>query len=209
VRVDPSQFVIRSGTAVFSVWLIMNWLGVVRDRWFGPTRQTDPVWVRRFGHTHAAFLWGLDLSTGFTTQSTYAGYWLLPLVVLLTADPVVGATSYVLFAIARAAPIVGSPVLPKGSRRPVGQSRLWRSPPDTRASTHRGGQGNGRPLLSAALHRPPCGVRMVTSSRSLEELNRPQVLPEREQNEGRGGGSIAKLVARCPGIVRANFAITR
>lgn len=113
-RVVGTTLAITVGIALFALWLILGSLGLVQRRRIGPSRQTNPVWRRRFGTTRAAFLWGVDLSTGFTTQSTYAGFWLLPLVVMLVANPAVGAISYLTFSLTRAMPIALSPILPGG-----------------------------------------------------------------------------------------------
>lgn len=77
----------------------------------GMRRQTHPVWPHTFGRTTAALLWGLDLGTNLTTQSTYFASWLLPLLVLLAGDPDTGVASYLLFATLRTAPVVIGPLI--------------------------------------------------------------------------------------------------
>lgn len=100
---------------IFALWILGTSTGVFRPRRIGPARQTNPVWPRTFGWTAAAFLWGLDLGSGLTTQSTYTSYWLLPTLVVAAADPIIGAWSYLAFAAARALPILLGPVLPAES----------------------------------------------------------------------------------------------
>lgn len=98
----------------FSVWLILATLGVVRERRLGPSRQTHPAWVRTIGRERAAFLWGIDLGSGLTTIVTYPGFWLLPMVVALSGDPLLGMISFGLYSMARSAPVVLGPLLAPG-----------------------------------------------------------------------------------------------
>jgi hypothetical protein len=60
----------------------------------------------------AAFLWGIDLGTGFTTQSTHPSVWLLPIAVLVTAEPMLGIGMYLLFNFVRGFPVLLGPLLP-------------------------------------------------------------------------------------------------
>jgi hypothetical protein len=104
--------VMRACIVAFAIWLVLASLGVV-PRWhIGPWRQTHPLWRWRFGPTLAALLWGLDLGSGFTTQSTHPSFWLLPMAVLVQADPILGMFTYLAFNLVRAAPVLVGPLLP-------------------------------------------------------------------------------------------------
>jgi hypothetical protein len=104
---------LRAAIGVFALWVLLVGFDVVSEHRLGPARQTHPAWARRFGRVQAAFLWGLDLGTGLTTQSTYVGYWLLPLAVLAAGQPAVGLAAYLVFSLTRSAPVVLGPILPK------------------------------------------------------------------------------------------------
>jgi len=55
-------------------------------------RQTNHLWVKRFGPTVAALLWGADLGFTFTTWFTYAGGAIVIVLAFASSQPTVGMT---------------------------------------------------------------------------------------------------------------------
>ena len=78
--------------AVFGIALAMCDFGVAGAHTPTLHRQTYPVWWRTFGRTPALFLWGFDLGLGFTTIRVASLYWIVALIVVALASPLVGAT---------------------------------------------------------------------------------------------------------------------
>jgi hypothetical protein len=82
-------------------------LGVVRYPLPQFRRQTHKTWRSRYGPVRAAWLWGLDLGSGLTTLVLYAGYWLLPVAIVLRGAVGYGAAVLGLFACGRVVAIGG------------------------------------------------------------------------------------------------------
>jgi hypothetical protein len=79
-------------------------------------RQTEGLWVKRFGDRAAAILWGLDLGLVFTTWLNFSGAWLLAAVAFLSGEPLFGAALFVAYWLGRALPVWVGPLLMKSAR---------------------------------------------------------------------------------------------
>jgi hypothetical protein len=79
-------------------------------------RQTEGLWVKRFGDRAAAILWGLDLGLVFTTWLNFSGAWLLAAVAFLSGQPLFGAALFVAYWLGRALPVWVGPLLMKSAR---------------------------------------------------------------------------------------------
>lgn len=78
-------------TAVLGIGLACCDFGIGGARTLTLRRQTCPVWWRTLGRHWAVFLWGLDLGLGFTTIRVASLYWIVFLMVILFASPLLGA----------------------------------------------------------------------------------------------------------------------
>jgi hypothetical protein len=104
---------VAGAAAVIAVAMLaaVKELGWVRVPMPEPRRQTNEVWVRRFGLRPAVILWGLDIGATVMTRFTFAGTWAIVLLPLLLADPVLGAMALLAVWLGRAAPVWVVPFL--------------------------------------------------------------------------------------------------
>jgi hypothetical protein len=79
-------------------------------------RQTEGLWVKRFGDRAAAILWGLDLGLVFTTWLNFSGAWLLAVVAFLSGDPLFGAALFVAYWLGRALSVWVGPLLMESAK---------------------------------------------------------------------------------------------
>jgi hypothetical protein len=77
--------------AILGIGLACCDFGIGGARTLTLWRQTCPVWWRTLGQHRAVFLWGLDLGLGFTTIRVASLYWIVFLMVILIASPLLGA----------------------------------------------------------------------------------------------------------------------
>jgi hypothetical protein len=67
-----------------------------------PKRQTSRMWARSFRGPIAPALWGADLGLTFTTRLTFAGPWVLGIVVLAASNALLGVGVFVAYWVGRA-----------------------------------------------------------------------------------------------------------
>ena len=67
-------------------------LGALRFRLPQRDCQTNRTWVRDYGWTSAAAMWGFHIGLGFATVITYGGYYALLGLVVMFGEPLYGAT---------------------------------------------------------------------------------------------------------------------
>jgi hypothetical protein len=74
-------------------------------------RQTEGLWVKRWGGTAAPILWGLDLGLTFSTWLTFSGAWVLAVLAVLLGSPAFGAGLFVAYWLGRALSVWIAPLL--------------------------------------------------------------------------------------------------
>jgi MFS family permease len=74
-------------------------------------RATRDAWARRWGHRRAAFAWGIDIGSFFTTWLTFAGAWWFVLVVALSGDVLLACGLMAAYWAGRAAVVWVGPLL--------------------------------------------------------------------------------------------------
>jgi hypothetical protein len=104
---DAGRFVLASAAGV----LVLHEIRVVRLPIPPIRRQTRKMWRLRFGPTRAAFLWGADLSLGFTTYVNFTSYWILAATCVLVASPMASALIMVGYGLGRILLVASGPLL--------------------------------------------------------------------------------------------------
>lgn len=97
----------------YGAWVSAAAFGWVPQPPRGISRQTNPVWFRRFGPVRASAMWGLDLGSMLSTQPTARIERALPLAVFWLGDATVGSVAFLTWATLRMIPIVLGPLLPE------------------------------------------------------------------------------------------------
>jgi hypothetical protein len=104
-------FVFGASTVIV-LTLTMQELSVLRRPAMRMHRQTSQRWRSRTHPWRAAFLWGVDLGMGATTQRPYASFWALLFAVLaISLQPYQTVVVMMLFGVGRAATVWTGPLL--------------------------------------------------------------------------------------------------
>jgi hypothetical protein len=82
---------VLSGAIFLGSVLAARELRIIRFRLPERRLQTEKAWMHQFGVLGASTMWGIHLSLGFFTRINYGGFWLLSMLAIGLANPLVGA----------------------------------------------------------------------------------------------------------------------
>lgn len=93
------------GVFILAVMLALQELGDIRRFRMRYARQTNPRWRSWQSPWRGAFLWGVDLGIGITTQRPYGSIWPFMLLIALQPSAVASAAAGAMFGLGRSGPV--------------------------------------------------------------------------------------------------------